>query len=137
MSRAERITIAAVLLLAVVFAAVLATGLADSLNALSWFGSGANVIQWTSGIGVALAIATAVTMHLTRTCAASWRCFRRGEHPVAGTLEKVCDHHHTLQHHEAVHSKHAAAHAASGRLDRGESHARVRPPVSRAPRTRR
>ena len=124
MTRNERITVATVLVLAAVFVVLLATRTADRLNALSWFGSGANVIQWTSGIGMLLAIATAVSMHYSRTCAAKWYCLRRGEHPVAGTLQKVCHCHHTLDQHEAVFAKHGEAHAQSDRLNFGESHER-------------
>lgn len=62
-----------------------------------------------------------------RKCAAAWFCHRLGQHEVAGTTSKVCTTHHTLAHHEAVHSKHGPAHRASGRLGFGESHNRVTP----------
>ena len=59
-----------------------------------------------------------------RRCAVLW-CHRLGEHPVDGTLHKVCKRHHTLRHHLWVHAKHGEAHRLSGRLRFGESHAGV------------
>lgn len=100
-------------------------GVASSLNGVAWFGGGANEIQWASGVATFASCAAGIMLYLNRTCAASWRCLRFGEHPVKGTLRKVCDRHHTLEDHEVVHDRHSAAHKASGRLERGQSHGRT------------
>jgi len=125
MTRSERLTILLVGVLIGAFAAIVATGLADQLGTHSWFGNGSNLIQWISGPGTFIAVVAGIAAYLNRTCAASPFCLRHGEHPVAGTLKKVCTHHHTLEHHEAIHRRHARAHTASGRLNRGESHGRA------------
>jgi ABC-type nickel/cobalt efflux system permease component RcnA len=70
----------------------------------------------------ALAIAAWARWH--RTCAVRY-CLRLGEHPVDGTLEKVCRHHHTLEHHERVFDRFHERHAASSRLNFGQSHGRA------------
>lgn len=124
-TRHERITVLIVLGLTVLFVIALVSGWPDQLNGQTWFGSGANLIQWTSGIGMLLAIATAVSMHYSRTCAAHWYCLRRGEHPVDGTLQKVCHCHHTIEGHENVYLAHGENHDQSGRLGFGESHTLV------------
>jgi ABC-type nickel/cobalt efflux system permease component RcnA len=69
----------------------------------------------------ALAIAAWSRWH--RTCAVPY-CLRTGEHPVKGTLQKVCSHHHTTHHHELVFEQHHRKHVESGRLDFGQSHER-------------
>ncbi len=69
----------------------------------------------------ALAIAAWARWH--RSCAVPY-CLRTGEHPVKGTLKKVCTHHHTAQHHELVFDLHHRKHVESGRLDFGQSHER-------------
>lgn len=124
MTAGERRALVVVAAVAAGFAAVVATGVADWLGGKPWFNSGANVLQWISGPGTFAAVAAGVALYFNRRCAAP-RCVRLGEHPVDGTLQKVCDHHHTLAHHEAVYDRHADAHAASGRLDRGQSHDRA------------
>lgn len=121
MTGRERAITLGVAALIAAFAATIATGVADELGRRSWFGNGANVIQWISGPATFAAVAVAVAGYLARTCAVP-TCLRHGEHPVADTLKKVCDHHHTLEHHERVFRLHWADHVASGRLDRGESH---------------
>jgi hypothetical protein len=105
------------------FVVILASGLADVLGGLGWFSNGSNVIQWISGPATLAAVATALWMRWSRTCAVPY-CLRFGEHPVAGTLKKVCTHHHTLHHHLVVHNLHHDAHIAAGRLGWGESHGR-------------
>jgi len=69
----------------------------------------------------ALAIAGWTRWH--RSCAVPY-CLRTGEHPVKGTLQKVCNHHHTAHHHELVFDLHHRQHVESGRLDFGQSHRR-------------
>jgi hypothetical protein len=123
-SRGERTGILIFAAVAGAFVAILVLGVENWLGQQGWFSNGANVIQWTSGPGTFFGVSAGVMIYLNRTCAASPFCFRHGEHPVAGTLKKVCTHHHTLTYHEAVHDKNGAAHAASGRLNRGESHNR-------------
>jgi hypothetical protein len=66
----------------------------------------------------ALAIASWTRWH--RTCAVPY-CLRIGEHPVNGTLKKVCDRHHTAAHHQRVYDLFHAEHVAAGRLEFGES----------------
>jgi hypothetical protein len=120
-TRAER--------LAAVFAAALLAGLilVFTTGALAWlngrleFSAGANIIQWISGPATFAAVVTVIYSYLARRCAVPF-CLRHGEHPVDGTLQKVCTHHHTQAHHARVHELHGPAHAASGRLSWGESH---------------
>jgi hypothetical protein len=121
-TKGERVGLLVGGMLVGVFVTVIATGIADRLGGQSWFGNGANIIQWISGPATFAAVAAGTMTWLNRKCAANPWCFRHGEHPVDGTLKKVCTHHHTLEHHEAVHAKHAWAHVASGRLGWGESH---------------
>ena len=125
MTRGERTTVLLVACLLALFAATLVFGIADYLNRLTWFGSGANEVQWASGVATFAAVAAGVLGYFARICAASPWCLRFGEHPVDGTLKKVCKRHHRLECHEAVHDRHGAAHAASGRLGWGESHKRL------------
>jgi hypothetical protein len=73
------------------------------------------------------AIAVAAWARWHRTCAVPY-CLRLGEHPVSGTLEKVCHRHHTKEAHERVYDLRHAEHAASGRLEYGESHAKGKAP---------
>ena len=77
-----------------------------SLSGSTFFNSGANVIQWTSGPGLIAALAMGAWARWHSRCAYGI-CVRRGEHPVTGTVKKVCTHHHTAHHHRHVHSAHA------------------------------
>lgn len=122
MSRGERAAIAVGFGLLAGFLVLLANGTIDRVGSHSWFSNGANVVQWLSAPATFIAVAVASTAWLNRACAAKPWCVRHGEHPVDGTLKKVCTHHHTLEHHRAVFARHGPAHSASGRLDRGESH---------------
>jgi len=106
------------------FVASILTGAAVYLNGVAWFGGAANEIQWTSGPSTFAVVVVAMWARWHSTCAVPW-CFRHGEHPVKGTLKKVCHSHHTLKHHRIVHDLHAGAHALSGRLNWGESHDRL------------
>lgn len=124
MTRPEKAGVLLVALLAGLFVAVIASGLADALGHRSWFSNGANVIQWISGPGTFAAVAVGLMAYLNRTCSASPVCLRFGVHPVNGCLKKVCAHHHTLADHLAVHDRYAAKHFESGRLGWGESHER-------------
>jgi hypothetical protein len=122
MTRGERGIVVLCLALAVVVAS-LAVFASAWLNGQGWFGASANVVQLISAPGLFAAVAVAAWARWHRTCAVPW-CLRSGEHPVGGTLRKVCAAHHTLEHHELVHDLHGAAHALSGRLGWGESHDR-------------
>ena len=84
---------------------------------------GSNLLGIIGTVPLIAAIAVAAWTRWHRTCAVPY-CLRSGEHPVTGTLQKVCDHHHTVAHHELVFELHHAEHVASGRLDFGESHRR-------------
>lgn len=88
-----------------------------------YFNVGSTLLQYTSGPATIGAVAMAGWLRWHRTCAVPY-CLRFGEHPVDGTLKKVCVHHHTLEHHELVHDLHAEAHRLRGRLGLGESHRR-------------
>lgn len=107
-----------------VFATTLTTGVAHWLNGRSWYSDGANEIQWAGGIATFGGIAMLAWWYWSRRCGAP-RCVRIGEHPVDGTLRKVCRHHHTREHHELVHDLEGEAHRLAGRLGWGESHGRV------------
>ena len=87
---------------------------------------GSNLLGIIGTVPLIAALAVAAWTRWHRTCAVPY-CLRSGEHPVAGTLQKVCSHHHTKQHHELVYELHHAAHVASGRLDFGESHSHELP----------
>jgi hypothetical protein len=113
---------------AVVLAAAIAGALGlvlalfgKALNTSVYFGSGSNLIQYVSGPATIGALAMAAWIRWHRTCAIP-SCLRLGEHPVAGTLRKVCTHHHTLEHHRHVHDLQGHAHRATGRLGWGETH---------------
>jgi hypothetical protein len=112
-----------VVLVASAFAAVIVTGIADTLGGLAWFSNGSNLIQWISGPATLAAVATALWMRWHRTCAVPY-CLRFGEHPVNGTLRKVCAHHHSIEHHLLVYDIHGEAHRLGAKLGWGESHSR-------------
>jgi hypothetical protein len=82
---------------------------------------GSNLLGIIGTVPLITALAVAAWARWHRTCAVPY-CLRTGEHPVKGTLEKVCSHHHTLEHHERVYGLHHEKHAESGRLEFGESH---------------
>jgi hypothetical protein len=84
---------------------------------------GSNLLGIIGTVPLIAALAVAAWTRWHRTCAVPY-CLRTGQHPVDGTLEKVCNHHHTLKHHELVYDLHHDVHVASGRLDFGESHKR-------------
>ena len=84
---------------------------------------GSNLLGIVGTVPLIAALAVAAWARWHRTCAVPY-CLRTGEHPVDGTLQKVCGHHHTLTHHELIYDLYHEAHVASGRLDRGQSHTR-------------
>jgi hypothetical protein len=84
---------------------------------------GSNILGIIGTVPLIAALAVAAWARWHRTCAVPY-CLRTGEHPVDGTLQKVCNHHHTVKHHELVYDLHHDAHVASGRLDFGQSHTR-------------
>jgi hypothetical protein len=84
---------------------------------------GSNLLGIIGTVPLVVALAVAGWARWHRTCAVPY-CLRTGEHPVDGTLQKVCNRHHTIKAHELVHDLHHAEHVASGRLDFGQSHNR-------------
>jgi hypothetical protein len=80
------------------------------LSGSTFFNSGANVIQWTSGPALIAGLSMAAWSHWHNRCAYGL-CIRHGEHPVDGTVKKVCRHHHLANHHRAVYAMHAVEHA--------------------------
>ena len=82
---------------------------------------GSNLLGIIGTVPLIAALAVAAWARWHRTCAVPY-CLRMGEHPVKGTLEKVCTHHHTREHHERVYGLHHEKHVESGRLEFGESH---------------
>ena len=84
---------------------------------------GSNLLGIIGTVPLIAALAVAAWTRWHRTCAVPY-CLRTGEHPVSGTLQKVCSHHHTLEHHEKIYDLYHDVHVASGRLDFGESHKR-------------
>ena len=85
-----------------------------------------NLLGIVGTVPLIAALAVAAWARWHRTCAVPY-CLRLGEHPVDGTLEKVCSHHHTLEHHEKIFDLYHEAHVAAGRLDFGQSHTRRSP----------
>jgi hypothetical protein len=114
----------------VLIGVAIAVGLAIAIGvwahvlAGSDYSSGAsNLLGIIGTVPLIAALAVAAWARWHRTCAVPY-CLRTGEHPVDGTLQKVCSHHHTLEHHEQVYDRHHQEHVQSGRLDFGQSHNR-------------
>jgi ABC-type nickel/cobalt efflux system permease component RcnA len=124
----KRNEIGAVLIgLVIAVVLVIAIGLwADVFANSRYSNGGSNLLGIIGTVPLIAALAVAAWTRWHRTCAVPY-CLRTGEHPVDGTLQKVCHHHHTVQHHEQVYDLHHEQHAASGRLDFGESHKRGSP----------
>ena len=113
-----------VVLIRVVIGVTLAVAIGIWANVLanSSYSSGAsNLLGILGTVPLIAALAVAAWARWHRTCAIPY-CLRFGEHPVKGTLRKVCTHHHTLPDHERVYDLHHDQHARSGRLEFGESH---------------
>jgi hypothetical protein len=96
---------------------------ADVFASSAYSNGGSNLLGIIGTVPLIAALAVAAWTRWHRTCAVPY-CLRTGEHPVDGTLQKVCTHHHTAEHHELVYALHHEAHVASGRLDFGESRKR-------------
>ena len=110
---------------AIAVALVVAIGVwAHVLAGSDYSNGGSNLLGIIGTVPLIAALAVAAWTRWHRTCAVPY-CLRTGEHPVDGTLQKVCNHHHTLEHHNLVYDLHHAEHAASGRLDVGQSHNRT------------
>jgi hypothetical protein len=89
--------------------------------ASSKYSNGAsNLLGIIGTVPLVAALALAAWTRWHRTCAVPY-CLRIGDHPVKGTLKKVCDHHHTREHHRSVYDRFHEAHVAAGRLEFGES----------------
>jgi hypothetical protein len=113
-------------LIGVAIAAGLGTAIGvwrDILGTSNYSGGASNLLGIIGTVPLITALAIAAWTRWHRTCAVPY-CLRTGEHPVDGTLQKVCSHHHTVEHHNLVYDIHHAEHAASGRLDFGQSHDR-------------
>jgi hypothetical protein len=121
LTRHERIASIIAIIIVAAIVATFTTHLLEWLSGKLAFNAGANVIQWTSGPATFAAVGVIAYQFFVRRCAMPL-CVRRGEHPVDGTLKKVCHQHHTLRHHLHVHSLHAERHALSGKLEWGQSH---------------
>ena len=103
---------------------VIAIGVwAHVLAGSDYSNGGSNLLGIIGTVPLIAALAVAAWTRWHRTCAVPY-CLRTGEHPVDGTLQKVCSRHHTLEHHNLVYDLHHAEHEASGRLDFGQSHDR-------------
>jgi hypothetical protein len=95
------------------------------LVAAHWFntdehvGGASNLLGLLGAPGLLAAVAMGGWIRWHRTCKVPW-CLRLGEHPVKSTTAKVCNHHHTLEHHRLVFD----LHQVEGRLGWGESHDR-------------
>lgn len=115
---------------AVLIGLAIAVGLATAIGI--WAGvfansrysnGGSNLLGIIGTVPLVAALAVAAWTRWYRTCAVPY-CLRTGEHPVDGTLQKVCHHHHTVEQHERIYDLHHEEHVASGRLDFGQSHKR-------------
>jgi hypothetical protein len=96
---------------------------ADVFANSKYSNGGSNLLGIIGTVPLITALAVAAWARWHRTCAIPW-CLRFGEHPVDGTLRKVCTHHHTLVDHERVYDLHHQKHVDSGRLEFGQSHNR-------------
>ena len=121
MNRGERGALLVGVFLVGVFVAALAAGVANELGRHGWFSNGSNLIQWLSAPGLFAAITIAAWHRWSRRCAIPF-CIRQGEHPVDGTLHRVCHNHHTADGHARVRGIHGEAHRLAGRLGWGERH---------------
>jgi hypothetical protein len=83
-----------------------------------WTNGGSNLLGVIVGPSLAASIGVAAWTRWSSRCRATKPCIRRGEHPVAGTTKKVCEHHHTLDFHKRVY----AEYHVDGMLGWGESH---------------
>jgi ABC-type nickel/cobalt efflux system permease component RcnA len=83
-----------------------------------WTNGGSNLLGVIIGPSLAVSIGVAAWTRWSTRCRATRKCLRRGEHPVAGTTKKVCEHHHTLTAHEHVYR----LFHDDTKLDWGESH---------------
>lgn len=99
------------------------------VQATSWFAASdysnaaSNLLGIIAGPSLIAGLAVAAWRRWHCRCSVP-RCVRLGEHPVDGCLGKVCDVHHTSDHHRIVFKLLGEAHRLSGRLARGQS---VRP----------
>jgi hypothetical protein len=120
---AKRSEIGAVVIGILIAAALLAAILiwADVFANSRYSNGGSNLLGIIGTVPLIAALAVASWARWHRTCAVPY-CLRLGEHPVKGTLEKVCTHHHTREDHERVYGLHHENHVRSGRLEFGESH---------------
>lgn len=72
----------------------------------TWFGDGANIIQWLSFPG--MVIAAAAYWHAS--CDQAWWCWRPGRVDVEGTTWRVCANHSTPHHHALLQRLHRHKH---------------------------
>lgn len=107
---------ASVLVAAAIIVAMLIWGTLFSSSI--WTNGGSNLLGVIIGPSLAASIGVAAWTRWSIRCRATKPCIRRGEHPVAGTTKRVCEHHHTLADHESVYRQ---FHDES-KLDWGESH---------------
>lgn len=110
MQRSEKFAVLTTGFLVGLFVALLALGIAHWLNQHAWYSDGANLIQWAGGVSTFAGLGLFGWMYWSRRCGAP-RCVRFGEHQVAGTVRKVCKHHHSPEHHRIVHALHSVEHA--------------------------
>ena len=83
---------------AIAVALVVAIGVwAHVLAGSDYSNGGSNLLGIIGTVPLIAALAVAAWTRWHRTCAVP-HCLRIGEHPVDGTLQKVCNHHHTLEH---------------------------------------
>lgn len=120
MKRSELGVLVLGLAIGVLLGGVIATW-AGVFSSNAYVNGGSNLLGIIGTVPLIGALAVAAWARWHRTCAIPL-CLRLGEHPVDGTLQKVCYHHHTLDGHRAVYRAHGATHAVSDRLDRGQSH---------------
>jgi hypothetical protein len=121
------VAIAAGIVAAVIIVAMLLWGTLFS-NSI-WTNGGSNLLGVIVGPSLAVSIGVAAWARWNGRCRATPLCIRHGEHPVAGTTKKVCEHHHSVRYHELVY----AAHHIEGKLGWGESHNLKVSPAAPAP----
>ena len=103
---------------------VLVAAHASSLNNV-YVNSSSNVLGLLGAPGLLAALAMSGWLHWHRACKVPCVHAYVGEHPVSGTTAKVCNHHHTLEHHRKVFDMHKV----EGRLDTGRVARHLSPAV--------
>lgn len=120
MTRGERGLAAFVLVFIMGFVVLLASQtIVDAALASPRFSVAQGYVQLLSGPATGAAVISFLWMRWSKRCGTPW-CLRLGEHPVHGTIFRVCHRHHHHEHHAYLHALHLRLHPE--KLGWGESH---------------